>query len=374
MPIPSATKITSIVVADAAIAKPSAAPMKGAVHGDAMTTARMPEPKASSARFFDDQPVTPDGASWPNSKTPDRLSASTKNRIASALTTAGDCSWNPQPSCAPAARSKASATPSATNVSTTPAANATASLRIVARVSLCVAKPSTFSVSTGKTHGMRLRIRPPTSADTTAMASVTGSSPVLRAGARLSAGAAAGAALAPAPTLPDTATSIVAARAVPNPPAAVTTPARRSSGPASVGADGQREHERVALARHRLRARRIDLVRDVREEANHAGIGRAGRIGRERELDRRAASRGARRANRRAAREAPRARPQWRRPIADRLRPSRSRAARASGPRLPECRLPCTRANRRAPRERRERRRLNARPGRSSTRCSTSPS
>ena len=65
--------------------------MNGAVHGDATTTARMPEPNASSVRFFAVQLVTPDGASCPNSNTPDRFSASTKKRIASALTTAGDC-------------------------------------------------------------------------------------------------------------------------------------------------------------------------------------------------------------------------------------------------------------------------------------------
>ena len=85
---------------------------------------------------------------------------------------------------------------------------------------------------------MRLRIKPPTSADTTASAKVTTSLSPLRDGARLSAGAGAGAAFAPGATLPATATSIVAARTAPKPPAAVTTPAIRSSGPESVGATG----------------------------------------------------------------------------------------------------------------------------------------
>ena len=101
--------------------------MNGAVHGDAMTTASTPEPNASTVRFLLDHSATLEGASWPNSNTPDRFSASTKNRIASAVTTDGDCSWKPQPSCSPAARSADSSSPSATNVMMTPAANATAS-------------------------------------------------------------------------------------------------------------------------------------------------------------------------------------------------------------------------------------------------------
>jgi hypothetical protein len=55
--------------------------MKGAVHGEAMTTTSTPEPNASIVRFFDDQLATPEGTNWPNSKTPERLSASTKKRI-----------------------------------------------------------------------------------------------------------------------------------------------------------------------------------------------------------------------------------------------------------------------------------------------------
>ena len=112
----------SVTHVDPASAKPSAAPMNGAVHGDATITASTPDANASSARFFAVQPATPDGANCPNSNTPDRFSASTKKSSASAVTTAGDCSWKPQPSCSPAARSANSARPSATKVSTTPPA------------------------------------------------------------------------------------------------------------------------------------------------------------------------------------------------------------------------------------------------------------
>ena len=45
------------------------------------------------------------GAREPNSNTPARLRPISVNSAASAATTAGDCSWKPQPSCAPAARS-----------------------------------------------------------------------------------------------------------------------------------------------------------------------------------------------------------------------------------------------------------------------------
>ena len=61
---------------------------------------------------------------------PDRFSAMTKNSSASPLTTAGDCSWNPHPSCSPAARSPTIAAPSSTNATMTPAPNATPSRRI----------------------------------------------------------------------------------------------------------------------------------------------------------------------------------------------------------------------------------------------------
>ena len=103
-----------------------------------------------------------DGTSVPNSKTPDRLSARTKNRTASAVTTAGDWSWKPQPSCSPTPRSPAIAAPSAQNAITTPAANAMASRRSDRwSPSRAVTSPSAFSDSTGKTQGIRFSNNPP---------------------------------------------------------------------------------------------------------------------------------------------------------------------------------------------------------------------
>ncbi len=238
MPMPSATNTTSITAVPPAIANPSAAPMNGAVQGDATTTARTPEPKASIVRLLLVHPATLDGASCPNSKTPERLSASTKKRMASAVTTDGDCSWKPQPSCSPAARSAASNNPSATNVRITPPANAMASRRKVGFVSWCVAKPSTLSERIGKTHGIRLRRTPPTTAETSAKASPSASSGA-GAGARFSTGGGGSAARGDAVTVPLTATSIVAARASPpKPSAAVTTPASLPKLPWNVLATG----------------------------------------------------------------------------------------------------------------------------------------
>src|SRR5262249_10728330 len=90
IPMPSATNTTSMTSVDPASAYPSAAPMNGAVQGEAMTTASTPEAKASSVRFLDVYEAMLEGTSWPNSNPPERLSASTKNSTANAVTTAGD--------------------------------------------------------------------------------------------------------------------------------------------------------------------------------------------------------------------------------------------------------------------------------------------
>ena len=228
MPRPSITKIASVEAADCDSAKPSAAPMNGAVQGEATTTASTPEPKASSVRLLLVHPRHAAGASWPNSNTPARLSPSAKNRTASAVTTTGDCSWNPQPSSCPAARSASSIMASSTNVTMTPAANASASRRIVARSSWRVAKPSTLSDSTGKTQGMRLRIMPPTNAKSAASASVIVSLATGAATSSASGAAAASTGLGPATTAPASGTSMVAARAPPNPaPLAASSPFTR---------------------------------------------------------------------------------------------------------------------------------------------------
>ncbi len=158
------------------------------------------------------------------------LSASTKNRIASAVTTAGDCSWKPHPTCSPAARSASSAPASATNVTTTPAANARPATRRRGP-SLCpgAASDSAFSDSTGNTQGIRLRISPPASASAIAAKSVMLVDAARGAPAfRSSTGTAPGCAFGPATTAPISGTSIVAAFTVvppaASPLAAVITP------------------------------------------------------------------------------------------------------------------------------------------------------
>src|SRR6476469_7641257 len=143
--------------------------MNGAVQGDAIATASNPDANAFAPRFECDHVATLDGSSEPNSNTPDRFSAITKNSSASALTTAGDCSWKPHPSCSPAARRPTIAAPSSTNATMTPAANATPSRRIAPR--LCAPEAtstSAFSDSTGNTHGIRFNSSPPPSANASA--------------------------------------------------------------------------------------------------------------------------------------------------------------------------------------------------------------
>ena len=83
--------------------------MNGAEHGDAITTASTPDSASLTYALRAFHPATDEGTSWRISNTPERLSARTKNRIASAATTTGDCSWNPHPSCVPALRNATSA-------------------------------------------------------------------------------------------------------------------------------------------------------------------------------------------------------------------------------------------------------------------------
>ena len=236
--------------------------MNGAVHGDAMTTASTPEPNASSVRFFDDQPVTPDGASWPNSNTPDRLSASTKNSIASALTTAGDCSWKPQPSCSPAARSAASAAPSATNVSTTPAANATASRRIVAPRVLVRREAQHLQRQHREHAGHQIEDQAADERGHDGDGERDGIVAAASRGREIERGRGCRRGLrARARRCPAAATSIVAARARAEPAGGGDDAGDASSGPASVGATGSVSTYASPSRVDRLRARRLDPVR-----------------------------------------------------------------------------------------------------------------
>ena len=217
---------------------------------------------------------------------------------------------------------------------------------------------------------MRLRIKPPTSADTTAIASVIGSPSMVRVGSEIERGSGCSARLRPARDAAghgnvdrrrargaepaggcdDTGEAIERTRRASAPTGSVaSTNARRLRAPPAAGPT-----DRSCPATY------------GKKRITPGSAAPGGRH--ERDLDRRAAARGARAATRRAAREAP---PRGRDGVAPsriRRRPSRSRAARASGPRPPECTLPCTRASRRAPREPRVAPSANARCGRSSTR------
>ena len=92
MPSPRAAKIVSACAAGKASARPSEAPIKGAVQGEAMTTARMPDKNALTDGFLASSMATLPGTNWPNSNKPAKLRPITVNSTASAATTAGDCS------------------------------------------------------------------------------------------------------------------------------------------------------------------------------------------------------------------------------------------------------------------------------------------
>src|SRR5437763_14690125 len=104
MPIANTVNTIQVEGVGPASAYPSAAPMNGAEQGDATTTASAPDSASLSSGFFAFHVASDDGKNWRTSNTPDRFSASTKNSTARAAIVAGYCSWNPQPSCWPAAR------------------------------------------------------------------------------------------------------------------------------------------------------------------------------------------------------------------------------------------------------------------------------
>lgn len=66
--------------------------MKGAVQGEAMATASMPDKKALTEGLLASSVAKPEGRNWPNSNMPARFSPITVNSTASAATTAGACS------------------------------------------------------------------------------------------------------------------------------------------------------------------------------------------------------------------------------------------------------------------------------------------
>ena len=95
--------------------------MNGAVQGEATTTASTPDRKSLATGLRACRLATLDGTICPTSNTPARFSPIRVNSSASPATTAGDCSWKPQPSWVPAARRPSIRPPSSRKDSTTPA-------------------------------------------------------------------------------------------------------------------------------------------------------------------------------------------------------------------------------------------------------------
>ena len=102
----------------------------------------------------------------PTSKTPKRFKARRKKRNERKTTNAGDWSWKPQPTCWPMDRKARRSPASAQNEAMTPAAK-TSPWILVWRgwAPACLMKPRTFRDRTGRTQGMRFRMRPPRNAN-----------------------------------------------------------------------------------------------------------------------------------------------------------------------------------------------------------------
>ena len=94
MPKPSARKTASASAAGCVTAKPSAAPIKGAVQGLATMTASMPVRKELRRPFFGffDIATPPRDDPAVNSKSPARLSVMAANRSIRSVMTQGACS------------------------------------------------------------------------------------------------------------------------------------------------------------------------------------------------------------------------------------------------------------------------------------------
>ena len=102
-----APKIEKIVRLDPANAKPTAVPRKGAVHGVASATARVPSKKLRTGEWAASASAAiagPDG--WKViSKIPNRFIANTTSSVQIAAMKIGSWNWKPQPTEVPAARS-----------------------------------------------------------------------------------------------------------------------------------------------------------------------------------------------------------------------------------------------------------------------------
>ena len=91
MPTPMLAKISKACTAGKPSARPRDAPMKGAVQGDAMATASMPDKNAFAAGLRASSVATRLGKNWPNSNKPARFKPITVNNVAKPATTRGDC-------------------------------------------------------------------------------------------------------------------------------------------------------------------------------------------------------------------------------------------------------------------------------------------
>jgi hypothetical protein len=137
MPMPMAANTSKACSAGRPMANPSDAPMKGAVHGEAIATASTPERNAFAIGWRASSVATLDGRKAPKSNTPARFKPISVNKAASTATTAGDCSWKPQPSSSPAARKASISAPSAANDTITPAVYAMPPSRCARRSFAC---------------------------------------------------------------------------------------------------------------------------------------------------------------------------------------------------------------------------------------------
>ena len=91
MPRPMAANTASACAAGKPTAKPSEAPMKGAVQGEAMAVASTPDKKSLTVGLWACRPAKRLGSSWPNSNKPARFRPSNVNSKARPATTAGLC-------------------------------------------------------------------------------------------------------------------------------------------------------------------------------------------------------------------------------------------------------------------------------------------
>src|SRR5690606_21954017 len=167
-PRPSIRYTASTIHGDAVQANASAPAMNGAMRGLATTQASTPAKKSPAGPLRDASawptlPIRP-----PSVNTPDRLSPTANIRYTSAATNQGCCSWKPQPSAWPPARSASTSAPIAANATSTPAEYQSAWLRARARLSPLCARPSTLSERIGSTQGIRLSTSPPSRASRSA--------------------------------------------------------------------------------------------------------------------------------------------------------------------------------------------------------------